>query len=791
MPFTVIDGVDSVEQTARGVILTCQLTRYELTHTRQREQLQESVERTVPLEITFLRPDVFQFELTATPETPTLGNDHVDTAAVTTAVDLTVTQGDDELVLETSALTVRIGTTAWSFSVTDATGRTIFAEHRPLAATKNDPAVWPLGFEEAQTSEWLYAVEKTGIGFDIRPDEHYYGLGEQFTALDKRGQATAAWVSQPHSTDNDRSYKSVPFYLSSYGYGLFVDTDAKTEFSFGGGSKSAVSGEITTHSDTLRFVFISGPEFDDILTTYTALTGRPSVPPKWSFGLWASRYSYKTQGDVEQVTRRLREENIPCDGIHLDISWMREGCLSDLEWDTDAFPDPAGLIETLHDNGYRLMLIEEPYLTAGSEAFQTALENGYLVADSAGQPYLLDRLVVSKHRGGILDFTNPAAVEWWQQKHQELLEMGVDGFWTDFGEYLPDDAILSNGQSGAQMRNQYPDLYQQTAADAMTAAGRTPLLWSRAGWMGTQRMPIHWGGDSDTTFRSLAATVRGGLSLALSGYGFWSHDIGGFSGTPTPELYIRWAQFGLLSSHARFHGTTPREPWEFGDEALAIFRKFARLRYRLIPYLYTNAVVTATTGLPLMRPLVLHYSDDPATRTIETQYLLGRDLLVAPVLTADSTVEVYLPAGEWINYWSDTRYTGQQTLQLDVPLDEVPLFVRAGSIIPSREPTQTVEQGPPDELELTARLADGQASGQYYNDAADTLTEITISVDAAVEVTVAGDLPQTCLTVTDVHTEPTQVTLINTATNTEIQLTADSWSYHGETLTVEIGPTVE
>ncbi|MDB2265602.1 glycoside hydrolase family 31 protein [Halorubrum ezzemoulense] len=788
MPFTVINGVNSVEQTARGVVLECQLTRYELTQTRQREHLREGVERTVPVEITFLRPDVFQFELTATPETPTSGSEHVDADAVTTDVDLTVTREDGEILLETTALTVRIGTDPWSFSVTDDTGRTVFKEHRPLAAKKNDPEVWPLGFEEAQTSEWLYSVEKTGIGFDIRPDEHYYGLGEQFTALDKRGQATEAWVSQPHSTDNDRSYKSVPFYLSSYGYGLFVDTDTKTEFSFGGGTRSAVSGEITAHSDTLRFLFVSGPDFEEILKTYTAVTGRPSVPPKWSFGLWASRYSYETQAEVEQVTRRLREEAIPCDGIHLDISWMREGCISDLEWDTAAFPDPKELIDTLHERGYRLMLIEEPYLTAGSEAFQTALENGYLVSDSSGQPHLLDRLVVSKHRGGIIDFTDPAAVDWWQQKHRDLLEMGVDGFWTDFGEYLPDDAILSNGTSGSQMRNRYPDLYQQTVADAMAAHGRTPLLWSRAGWMGTQRLPVHWGGDSDTTFSSLAATLRGGLSLALSGYGFWSHDIGGFSGTPSSELYIRWAQFGLLSSHARFHGTTPREPWEFGDEALAIFRKFARLRYRLLPYLYTHAVITSTTGLPLMRPLVLHYTDDPATRTIETQYLLGRDLLVAPVLTADSSVEVYLPDGEWIDFWSGTRYEGRQTLQLDVPLEEVPLFVRAGSIIPSREPTQTVQPGPPEQLILTARLSDGTASGRYYNESTETMTAVTVSADSAVELTVDGQLPNSTVIVTGVQTTPTTVRITNIMDDTETVLNADSWSHKGDTLTIEIGP---
>lgn len=786
MPSTIIDAVDSVERISRGVILECQLKRYELTQTRQREHLEEEIERTVPVEITFCRPDVFQFELTATPETPTTGNQYVNTNAITTDVDLTVTHGDDDILLETAALTVRIGTNPWSFSVTDSTGRTIFQEQRPIGNKKNDPEVWPLGFEERQTSEWLYSVEKTGIGFDIRPDEHYYGLGEQFTALDKRGQATDAWVSQPHSTDNNRSYKNVPFYLSSSGYGLFADTNAKTEFSFGGGTKSAVTGEISVHSDTLRFLFISDTDFEEIIKTYTSVTGRPSLPPKWSLGLWASRYSYETRSEVERVTRRLREEDIPCDGIHLDISWMREDCISDLEWNKTAFPEPAELIDNLHKDGYRIMLIEEPYLTAGSDAFQTALANGYFVSDSSGQPYLLDRLVVSKHRGGIIDFTNADAAEWWQQKHRDLIKMGVDGFWTDFGEYLPNDAILSNGTSGSHMRNQYPNLYQQTAADAMTENGQTPLLWSRAGWMGDQRTPVHWGGDSDTTFSSMAATLRGGLSIALSGYGFWSHDIGGFSGTPSTKLYIRWAQFGLLSSHARFHGTTPREPWEFGDEALAIFRKFARLRYRLLPYLYTHAVITSTTGLPMMRPLVLHYADDPATRTIETQYLLGRNLLVAPVLTASDSVKVYLPEGEWVNFWSDTRYEGQQILQMDVPLEEVPLFVRAGSIIPSREPNLTVEPGIPEKLTLTARLSDGQASGQYYNESSNAMTAVTVSTGSTVEIAIDGPLPETKISITRLQLEPTDVSITNTADGAETLVDANSWLYDAETETLTV-----
>jgi alpha-D-xyloside xylohydrolase len=641
-----------------------------------------------------------------------------------------------------------------------------------------------VGFEEEIKSEWLYTVETTGIGFDLQPGEHYYGLGEQFTAFDRRGQSLDVAVTQPHTTNNTRAYKNVPFYLSTRGYGLLVDTIDRTEFSFGSGADSAVGGEIRVHDDDFGFLFFAGPELDEVLATYTAVSGQPALPPKWSFGLWTSRYSYKTREELDRVTRRFREESIPCDGVHLDISWMRDGNISDLVWDETAFPNPESMIADLHERNFRVMLIEEPYLTVGSDAFSKARREGYLVDDDEGEPYLLDRLVVSKHRGGIVDFTNEAAVEWWQGKHRRLLSIGVDGFWTDFGEYLPDDAILSNGKSGARMRNQYPHRYQSTVWEAMAEAEQKPLLWGRSGWAGTQRFPVHWGGDSEATFASMAATLRGGLSLAVSGYGFWSHDIGGFDGTPSPELYIRWAQFGLLSSHARVHGKTPREPWEFGDEAVSIFRKFARLRYRLLPYLYTVAAETSETGLPVMRPLVLHYHDDPAVRTIETQYLLGRDLLVAPVLEPDGHVEVYLPEGTWIDYWSGRSYEGQQTIERTVPLDEMPLFVRAGSVIPKREPIESINDKPPEHLTLGVRPGEGTASGQYFDEKSGKMTTISVTTGDTLTVTVDGRLPETTVEVMGAELKPSRIVVGNGELS---PLSDDRWTFDDGLIVIDCG----
>lgn len=786
MPYTTVNSVDEFERTERGVILDCSLHRQWATETRQQDQPMEMLDRTVPIEITFYQSDVFRFDFEANPETDDDDGVTLQTDQIRAEVDITYSQQNGHLLLETDSLSLRIGLDSWSFRVEDTTGKVLFEERREHANKKNERTVRPLGFEEQQKSEWLYAVETLGLGFDIHPDEHFYGLGERFTAFDKRGQAVDVEVTQPHSTDNVRAYKNVPFYLSTRGYGLLVDTTDRVEFGFGSGGDSAVGGEIQVHSDQVGYVFFGGPELTDVLSTYTAVSGRPSLPPKWSFGLWTSRYSYETRDELETVAQRFRTEDIPCDGVHLDISWMGDDRVSDLIWDESAFPDPEEMIDGLHDQGFRIMLIEEPYLTAGSEAFKTARDNGLLVADDDGTPYLLDRLVVSTHRGGIVDFTNEDAVEWWQSKHRALLEMGVDGFWTDFGEYLPEDAILANGKSGKRMRNEFTHLYQQTVSEAMTDAGVEPLLWSRSGWAGTQQFPIHWGGDSETTFTSLAATLRGGLSLAASGYGFWSHDIGGFSGTPSSELYVRWAQFGLLSSHARLHGKTPREPWEFGEQELEIFRKFARLRYRLLPYLYTAAAKTTETGLPVLRPLVLQYHDDPAVRTIETQYLLGPDLLVAPVLEPGGRVEIYLPEGEWIDYWSRQRYEGKQTLRRTVSLEELPLFVRAGSVVPTREPTQTVQPGIPEHLTLKATVSEGSSMGKYYHEDTEAMTTIAVTADEKIELAVNGPLPPTTMEVEGIATKPEQVVIVDEQSS-EQTMEPEKWNYDGHTVSIDCG----
>lgn len=695
--------------------------------------------RTVPVTLRFYDARTFRFELRANPEVPG-GGDLPDLRAdaVEEPVDLAVAEDDGEVVLDTGVLQVRVGLDPWTFAV-EADGEVVFREQRADVDVRGNDRVAPLGFEEEEVNHGPYRVDHAGTAFELAPGEHLYGLGEQFTNFDKRGERVESWHVEPLGTETERAYKNVPFHLSTRGYGLLVDTTARVRYDLG--RASTASATVDVHDDELAMVFFYGPQFGDVLETYTALTGRPDRPPKWSFGVWMSRLGYRSREQLEAVAARLREEEIPCDVIHLDPFWMRERCSCDLRWDTEQFPDPEGMIAGLHDEGFRVSLWEHPHVPVGTAAFETAAAEGYLVEDGTGSPYVMDRTCQGDYRGGIVDFTDPAAVEWWQDRHRDLLAMGVDTFKTDYGEYVPEDAVFANGQSGRTMHNAYPYLYNRAVYEVVREErGADGLVWARSAWTGSQRFPVHWGGDPQTTFNGMAAALRGGLSASLSGFGFWSHDVGGFRGEPTEELYVRWAQFGLLSSHTRCHGTTPREPWAFGERATEIFRTYARLRYRLLPYVYTYAEVAARTGLPVVRPLVLAHQDDETARDVDDQFLLGESLLVAPVFEGATTASVYLPDGEWVDHWTGERHEGPGRIAVEAPLERMPLFVRAGSVVPTREPTRAVQPGTPEEVTLETTLsAAGTAAGRFYHEDDDRMLSFSVTADGdTVHVLVDG-----------------------------------------------------
>ncbi len=472
------------------------------------------------------------------------------------------------------------------------------------------------------------------------------------------------------------------------------------------GSRSTRTWSIAVPGDTVEYFFIAGT-LAEILESYARLTGFPPVPPRWSFGLWASTsFVPIDQAQVEGRARRLRHEEIPADVVHLDATWQRAGERCDLRWDPAAFPDPARLVSDLHSLGYKVCLWENPYVSVHSSLFQEGAARGYFLRRPDGSVYTPQ---IGSGAGGrryplcaIVDFTNPEVAAWFGKLHAPLLEIGVDTFKTDFGEEIPADAVFHNGRTGAVMRNLYARLYQELVFTMLATRHGRAVIWARAACPGAQRFPVHWSGDPHCTYEDMAATLRGGLSAGMSGLAFWSHDIGGFYGTPSPDLYLRWAQFGLLSGHARYHGTTPRDPWEFGDDVLTIFRRYAVLRSRLVPYLYTYAWQAAETGLPVMRPLVLRYQDDPATYGIDWQYLLGDELLVAPVLDPDGRATIYLPRGCWTDFWTGETVSGPCAVRRTAPPDVLPVYVRENSLVPLGPPMQYVGERPCDPLTVEA-----------------------------------------------------------------------------------------
>jgi alpha-D-xyloside xylohydrolase len=570
----------------------------------------------------------------------------------------------------------------------------------------------------------------------VEPDERFYGLGERFGVLDKRGQRVQMWHFDALGVHSERSYKNVPFLLSSRGYGLFVDSAAPIEFDVAHSNHSVLS--LAVPEDVLDYYLIAGPTLQDVLRRYATLVGHPTLPPKWAFGYWlSSGYLMDSQEQALERARRMREESIPCDVFHLDCYWQRDRSLSDLVWDRSRFPDPERLIGELKDLGYRVSLWLNPCFSIESDRFTEAAEAGHLLLDPRGAPYVVDLWAGTQPPVGMVDFTSPSTRRWFSDLLRPLIRMGVDVLETDFGEGVPHDAVASDGTPGPMLHNLYPLVYNDVVAQTVAEeTGRTPVLWARSTYAGGQRHAAQWGGDPNCTFQSMASTLRGGLSLAFCGHAFWSHDIGGLYGRPSNELYVRWAQFGLLSPLARAHGTTSRLPWDFGEQVSAIFREYTQLRYRLLPYLYTFAVVAAETGVPLMRPLALQFPDDRCAASAELQYMLGDELLVAPVFAPGGRRDVYLPAGRWIDFWTDDLLEGGRWIGVEAPLELLPLYVRADALVPTVVPADRIDDGPFESVTFHAYLL---ASGRFELRDVDGSTTVEAALDgASLRATVNG-----------------------------------------------------
>lgn len=536
----------------------------------------------------------------------------------------------------------------------------------------------------------------------LEPGEKIFGMGESFQSFNKRGERVVLWTDDANGVQNETMYKPIPFYMSNRGYGVFMHHTSPITVDFGE-YFSGVNSMMIGDDELDLFLFIGDPK--DILDEYTDLTGKAPMPPLWSFGFWMSRITYFSEKDGMEVAAKLRENKVPSDVIHFDTGWFGVDWRNDYTFPKDRFPDPARMLKEFKEQGFEISLWQLPYFTPENVLFDELVEKDLVVRDAKGNiPY----------EDAVLDFTNSATIKWYQDKIKGLLDLGVAVIKVDFGEAAPTNGIFHNKKTGFYEHNYYPLRYNKAVADITKEVNGDAFIWARSAWAGSQRYPVHWGGDAATSDNAMSATLRGGLSFGLSGFSFWSHDIGGFTQAAPEDLYARWTPFGMLSSHVRSHGNPPTEPWEYSEEFLNGFRLADNMRYQLMPYVIAQSKHSSENGLPMVRALFVEYPDDPGSWLVDDQYLFGSDILVAPLFESVSSRDVYLPPGQWIDYQTGKTYNGGWH---NITAGEIPvvMLVKSGSVIPHIKLAQSTKDMDWSTLELKVYgNTDSTPSGYVY-----------------------------------------------------------------------------
>jgi len=624
-----------------------------------------------------------------------------------------VTETNDKIIYSSDYGTIQINKNPWRIVLKDKAGRILSQTAALSDADSTQVKYTPFCFvkhaDSTQVKYTPFCFVKRGSDnarrinpvFTLTADEMIFGCGESATGLNKAGQKVNLFVTDPQGPETDQMYKPIPFFMSNRGYGMFMHTSAPVTCDFGAtyiGLNKMFMGD----ENLDLFVFFGEPK--DILDEYTDLVGKPGMPPLWSFGTWMSRITYFSEKEGYDVAANIRKNKYPCDVIHFDTGWFDVDWQCDYKFSENRFQNPQQMLKDLRSQGFHVCLWQLPYFTPKNRYFSELIEKDMYVKNGNGElPY----------EDVVLDFSNPETVKWYQDKLAGLLNIGVSAIKVDFGEAAPLNGIYASGKSGWYEHNLYPVRYDMAVSEITKKLHNENIMWARAAWAGSQRYPLHWGGDAATTNTGLLGTLRAGLSFGLSGFSFWSHDMGGFVKSTPEDLYCRWIPFGFLTSHTRAHGAPPTEPWLYDSKRVQdVFRKSAEMKYRLMPYVYAQAKECTEKGLPMLRALFVEFPDDPGAWKVDDEYLFGSQILVAPLLESGMTGRtVYLPEGKWIDYQTEKVYEGGWH-RIEAGSLPIIMLVRDGSVLPHLKLAQSTAEMDWSKMSLKVYSADKkQAEG--------------------------------------------------------------------------------